>query len=209
MKEAPMRFAFAVLIAILPPVAFCQTPSTGKAQTSAPCSPAVSGHHNTFTIQCEVDSTQGKRMVELLNKILENQIDPDKVMAKLDEILKNINPNLPVKTYFCNGIWKSVGPGANIAMHVFIGGDDSIFTKMIGHLNAGQFTEALDLCTAQIQAAPEWLTPRLVCGVAYFRTGDKANAELMLKEFDARTGPAYAVDACKEMSDYLHQKLSQ
>ena len=38
-------------------------------------------------------------MLGILNKILANQLDPHAVMAKLDEILEAINPNLQVKTY--------------------------------------------------------------------------------------------------------------
>jgi len=68
-----------------------QTPpaaTTGSAQTHGVCSPAVSGNKNTFFIKCGVDSAQGRRMVEILNKVLANQLDPVVVMAKLDEILQ-------------------------------------------------------------------------------------------------------------------------
>jgi hypothetical protein len=52
----------------------------------------VSGSNNTFTINCGIGKEQGKKMLAILNKILANQIDTDAVMAKLDEILRNVHP---------------------------------------------------------------------------------------------------------------------
>lgn len=185
-----------------------QTPTAGKAATSGPCSPAVTGNENRFTISCVgVSKEQGQKMLDILNKILANQIDTKEVMAKLDEILHAVNPNIPVKTYFCNGKWRSMGPGPNTGLEMITGGDDKEFKKMIDLLNAKDNSGALTECLAQIQAAPEWLTPRLVCGVAYLRTGDTAKAKEMLAEFDSKTGPAYSADGCSQMSDYLHAHL--
>jgi hypothetical protein len=46
-------------------------------------------------------------------------------------------------------------------------------------------------------------------GVAYLRSGDREKTTAQLKEFDYREGPAYEVDACKQMSDMLHQQFGK
>lgn len=85
-----MRYGVFVLMLIALPCCG-QTPGTGKAETRGPCSPAVSGSNNQFTMNCKIDEQQGQKMLDILNKILANELDPDAVMAKLDEILKAIN----------------------------------------------------------------------------------------------------------------------
>jgi hypothetical protein len=83
-----MKSVYVILLtAVLQGSSFGQT-TTGKARTSGVCSPATSGNNNTFVIKCGIGSTQGKQMIEILNKVLANQIDPTTVMTKLDEILK-------------------------------------------------------------------------------------------------------------------------
>jgi hypothetical protein len=83
-----MNCAMLAILVSISACAFAQSQATtGPSKTTAPCSPAVSGHHNTFKIQCHVDAPQGQEMVDLLNKILANQIDGVQVMNKLDEIL--------------------------------------------------------------------------------------------------------------------------
>jgi hypothetical protein len=90
------------LVALLGmPFAFAQSPSSGKAVTRGACSPAVSGSKNSFVIKCGIDSTQGKKMLEILNKVLANQIDPSTVMAKLDEISKAVSR--PAQSQTCIG----------------------------------------------------------------------------------------------------------
>jgi len=78
---------------------------------------------------------------------------------------------------------------------------------MIRLNNSGQYADLLKNCLAQIRSNPEWLTPRLFCGLAYLGIGDKAKAQEMLKEFDSKTGPAYDIEACHQMSVYLHEAL--
>jgi hypothetical protein len=77
-----------LLIAI---TCWSQTTTTGKAETSGICSPAVTGNKNTFAITCGIDKKQGQKMLEILNKILANQLDPNAVMRKLEEIITNQN----------------------------------------------------------------------------------------------------------------------
>jgi hypothetical protein len=201
-----MKYSFALLMLLAIP---CQSQTTtGKADTTGPCSPAVTGSNNQFTISCRgIDKEQGQKMLDILNKILANQLDPKAVMEKLDEILRAVNPNLPTTTYFCNGQWRTVGPSARAAQEITMGGDDAIFQDMIRLNNSGQPADLLKECLAQISSAPEWLTPRLLCGMAYLRLGNRVKAKEMLTEFDSKTGPAYDVDACHQMSVYLHGQL--
>jgi hypothetical protein len=63
--------------------------TTGPAQTNGPCSPATSGNSNTFKIDCAgISKEQGKQMLDILNKILANQLNDQEVNTKLDELLK-------------------------------------------------------------------------------------------------------------------------
>jgi hypothetical protein len=63
-----------------------QTKATGDAKTAGPCSPAVTGSNNKFQITCKIDEKQGQKMLDILNKILSNQLDPNAVMKKIDEM---------------------------------------------------------------------------------------------------------------------------
>ncbi len=201
-----MRYGLVLALFVTVPC-WSQTTTTGKAATEGPCSPAVTGSNNTFTIHCGIDKKQGQKMLDILNKILANQLDPETVLAKLDEILKAVNPNVPAKTYFCDGRWRTAGPGPHAGFEVDMGGDDSAFQEMIRLNNSKQYADLLKTCLAQIHSAPEWLTPRLFCGLAYGGIGDKTKAKEMLREFDSKTGPAYDVDQCHQMSVYLHEAL--
>ncbi len=113
-----MRFCYVLLLAVIPSLCFCQGTSTGNAATAGPCSPAVAGNNNTVRIDCKIDLAQGQKVLDILNKILANQMDLTTVNEKLDEILKNVNPNRPVKVYTCEGHWGTMGPaaGANLAL---------------------------------------------------------------------------------------------
>lgn len=184
-----------------------QTTATGQASANGPCSVANTGSGNKIQINCGIGKEQGQKILAILNKILENRIDTDVVIAKLDEILKAVNPNIPAKTYFCNGQWRIAGPGAHTGFEISLGGNDSAFQEMIRMNNSRQYADLLKTCLAQISSEPPWLTPRLFCGLAYLGTGDVPEARGMLREFDSKTGPAYSVDACQQMSDYLHKVL--
>ena len=87
-----------------------QAPSSGAATTSGTCSLANTGKIGTVNYTCGIGARQGAEILKILNKILANQLDPEAVMMKLDEILHAVNPNLPAKTYFCDGHWRTAGP---------------------------------------------------------------------------------------------------
>ncbi len=204
-----MNYAAVVLLLLAVPC-WSQNGTTIKNIASGPCSPITSGNNNNYKIVCKINTEQGKKMLDIMNKILANQekLSFDAVNQKLDEILKALNPNVPIKTYFCNGQWRTMGPGANAGMEVVVGGDNTDFRREVDLLNSQQYRTLLDDCTAQIKDKPEWLTPYLTCGVAYLGLGDKTNAVAMLKAFDSKSGPAYEVDGCKEMSAYLRNHLN-
>src|ERR1035438_2954577 len=132
-----MRYGVILLLSLALPC-WSQTTTTAKNGTSGPCSPITTGHNNNYKIDCKIDTEQGKKMIEIMNKILANQekLSFDVVNKKLDEILKAINPNIPVKTYFCDGRWRTVGPGANAGMEVIMAGDSTAFQQMISLANA-------------------------------------------------------------------------
>jgi hypothetical protein len=65
--------------------------TTGTATTKGACSPANTGNKNTFIITCGIGRVQGDQMLKILNKILADQIDPNAVMAKLNEIEQGIS----------------------------------------------------------------------------------------------------------------------
>lgn len=84
-----MKTANAILLAMVlqGSVALSQTTPTEKAPASGgTCNPAP-GDNNTYNISCTgVSGDQGKKIVELLNKVLANQ-EVTTVNAKLDELL--------------------------------------------------------------------------------------------------------------------------
>jgi hypothetical protein len=145
----------------------------------------------------------------LLRNIIAHQREADAVLARLDECLKAVNPNLPKKTYMCKGGWTMEGPSAT-TMHQMNAdfGPDPSMGEMIKLNNAHQYKELLQLCTSQIESKPEWLTPRLFCALAYGAMADIAKAKDMLAIYDDRKGPAYDGDAdCKTVSNFLHANL--
>lgn len=85
-----MKRALILSVLIASPC-WCQATSTGTADTKGPCSPAVTGSNNTFTITCDIDQKQGQKMLAIMNKILANQLNPVEVNAKLDAILRNLH----------------------------------------------------------------------------------------------------------------------
>ena len=101
-----------VLLLLLVPVGCLPQTNTGKAETRGSCSPANTGNVGQITINCSgMSKEQAQKMVEILNKILANQLDPTQVMSKLDEILHAVDPNRPVTTYEFQGLRRITSPG--------------------------------------------------------------------------------------------------
>ncbi|WP_348262821.1 hypothetical protein P8935_23895 [Telmatobacter sp. DSM 110680] len=101
-----------LLLLILCAHGFTQTPSSGSAKTSGKCSPATTGNNNTYYFKyCGGDPEQGKKVVDLLNRILLNQ-DAASTNAKLDEILKLLSRPSEVNAQNCVGSACAQGPNS-------------------------------------------------------------------------------------------------
>jgi len=86
-----LKLAFLSVLVLIAFPCSAQT-TTGKAETTGACSPAVSGNNNQVSINCQdVSKDQAARITSILNRILAKQIDPDAVMLKLDELEKLIS----------------------------------------------------------------------------------------------------------------------
>jgi hypothetical protein len=218
-----MKLVIALLVVLGSTLSQAQT-TTGKAQAEGTCVLANSGHIQNVIIRCGgLDKTQGQQMIAILNKILENQqkLPLDEVMAKLDEILRNTNPNLAVVTYRCDGLKMSRGPGPN-AMEVMSndgrldpvhGGITSknieIYRSMLAMIDAHQWTQLLSTCKASISGDPGWLTTRLFCSAASEGLGKQDDARAFLTYYDDHVGPGYDAEVCPVLSGNLHKALGQ
>lgn len=106
------------------------------------------------------------------------------------------------KTYFCDGMWQT-NTQARSVLNSKSGGNDSEFLNMIELLRNAKYSELMNACEANIKSVPEWLTPRLFCGLAYAHLNDKGKALVMLKEFESRAGPSYDIPPCHDMTVIL------
>ena len=101
--------------------------------STSPCSLAMSAQNHQFTINCQgvAAKEQVDKLAAIVNKILINKLDPQLVMAKLDEIPKSSRQDSPAKTYFCDGMWQSAATGSDPLLDSKTGGNDSDFLNMI------------------------------------------------------------------------------
>ncbi len=203
-----MKCPFLILLIIcFVGTAFGQSTKTGDAKSQGQCTAANTGSNNRFVINCGIGKKQGAEMLAILNKVLANQIDPNAVMTKLDEILNRTNPNLTVVAYDCQGTMRST----NLSTGVMQYGRNYPFANikpMDDLLVRRLYPDLLTSCLAQISQKPEWLTPRLLCGEAYSEMGDRANALTMLGDYEKNAGPGYNTDPyCRALDSALRQKL--
>ena len=189
-----------------PCVAQTTRSNPSKATTSGPCSPAVTGNNNTFTFKC-VGLDQQKAIIAKLNQLLAKD-DISVVISKLDELLKRTNPNGTVTTYDCAGDSRAYTAAIG-KTNSFADLPGVTLRPMLEPLRSGDMDGLLRACLAEIANKPEWLTPRLMCGIAYIEKGDKVNAKAMLDYYDANVGPAYDAPFCKSNSARLRDMLSK
>jgi hypothetical protein len=195
-----------------------QTSSTAKSAPEAlpaSCSIFETQAKDQISIKCQgMNPEQSERVsaalniLPVMNKLLEDKLDSDVVTAKLDELTKSPAQVPRVKTYFCDGMWKSGAPNAVGILDTKTGGNDSEFLGMISLLEKKQYPELLTKCTANIKSTPEWLTPRLFCGLAYARLDRKVEAQAMLAEFEKKAGSSYDVPDCHDMLTVLRHWVS-
>jgi hypothetical protein len=87
MKAAKAILLTMMVVVFQGSVALSQTGPTEKAAASGTCSTAPARDNNTYNINCNgIGADQGKKIVELLNRVLANQ-DLTTVNTKLDELL--------------------------------------------------------------------------------------------------------------------------
>jgi hypothetical protein len=195
-----------------------QTSSTAKSAPEAlpaSCSIFETQAKDQISIKCQgMNPEQSERIsaafniLPVMNRLLEDKLDPELVTTKLDELTKSAARVPRVKTYFCDGMWKSGAPNAGGILDTKTGGNDSEFLSMISLLEKKQYPELLMKCTANIKSTPEWLTPRLFCGLAYAQLNRKVEAQAMLAEFEKKAGSTYDVPDCHDMLTVLRHWLS-
>jgi hypothetical protein len=172
-----------VLLFLLVPVGCLPQTNTGKAETRGSCSPANTGNVGQITINCSgMSKAQAQKMVEILNKILANQLDPTQVMSKLDEILHAVDPNRPVTTYEFQGFRRITSPGRVIGDDAAVKNFQEFGTKEQAQDWAGLST----LAEQQKLERPEWFTPYFVAGMAYINLCQKEKAVDNLEYFVKR-----------------------
>jgi hypothetical protein len=101
-----------------------------------------------------------------------------------------MNPK-PVVTYDFNGV-KHVQQGHNF--RAITGDEFDIFQKLQDLEQQRNWTAVRDLCEAQIEKTPEWLTPYLCAGVAHANLGQEEKAIRRLEHVEkaAADNPCYS-----------------
>jgi hypothetical protein len=188
----PSVFLFLLVIE-----AIGQNPSTVTQEAkSSQCSNIVA-LAGDVKIDCTSLTPAQQKLVEsipgLLHKILVNQLDPNTVTTKLDEILKEvrrIDPSGPVVSYTTNG-YKRVARSGQISMMI----DDNLPTckvfQQMETANANRDWQSLaSLADQAIKETPEWLTPYEFRVVAYVNLGKMTGNEavLLLVDLKAKIG---------------------
>jgi hypothetical protein len=172
-----------VLLLLLVPVGCLPQTNTGKAETRGSCSPANTGNVGQITINCSgMSKEQAQKMVEIMNKILANQLDPTQVMSKLDEILHAVDPNRSVTTYDFQGMRRMTSPGKMLS-------DDSAsenFQQFGTKAKAQDWAGLSALAEQQKLERPEWFTPYYAAGMAYINLCQKQKALDNLEYFVKR-----------------------
>jgi hypothetical protein len=110
-----MKTALAVFVVmVIPLIPLCSVgQTTGNATSTGTCNVANTGHSNNVVFQCGIGKEQGQKIVSILNKILSNQLDTDKVMAKLDELIAaQSRQGATNYSQTCNGSACAQGPNS-------------------------------------------------------------------------------------------------
>lgn len=80
-----------ILVLLISPTCWTQTTTTGQATSNAPCTVANTGSGNKIQITCGMDKEQGQKLLVILNKILNEHLDLNAVIAKLDDIQSGVD----------------------------------------------------------------------------------------------------------------------
>ena len=164
--------------------------TTGKAETSGPCSPAVTGSGNTINIQtCGMTKEQVEEWRKSFKQILQKQIDPKVLVALLDDIksgqIRIENGVLRIEKKVDAMQYRYQPGGTKIVTKPGLiqgeDGESAAFKKMAQMEQADDWLELLKLSEAEIQKVPDWPTPHAFRGEALAGLGRDAAA---VKEFD-------------------------
>ncbi len=190
--------------------------TASPAPQEATCFADSDASRSLLTIKCQgMTKEQADRLspvtniLGIMNKLLENKLDPDWVAAKLQEIQKTGKPPLVGKTYFCDGMWQAGNSKSDNILDTKTGGNDSAFLAMIAQLKSKRYRDLLQTCLYNLALTPDWLTPRLFCGLAYANLNEKEKAETMLSQFEAKSGPSYDDPACHDMTVLLRYLVNR
>lgn len=180
----------AFVFALVSSLAMAQTTTS----TSGPCSPIAPNNSGSITIECPgMSEEQARKMVAILNKIVANQLDPAAVMAKLDEIGKDVKTLKAgiYSGYDFNGAKRERRPGVD---SVTAGPEIVVFQQMIKLHHDHNWGELLKVAEDEIKTSPEWLTPYLFSGIANANLGnrDAAIQRLTYVRDEAAGNPDYA-----------------
>jgi hypothetical protein len=172
-------------------------------QADGPCSVTLVGNNNQVYTCKGMDDKVAHQILQILNRIAKNQLNPELVMAKLDEIgrdVKNIRRGV-YAGYDFNGARREQRPGSN---RVIAGEEFGRFQQMISLQKETRWAELLAVAEEQITKTPDWLTPYLFSGIANANLGRKAAAidRLTFVQQQAADDPAYA-DAARILTQ-LH-----
>jgi hypothetical protein len=182
-----------VLFVLTATYCWSQAPAIEKAETSGPCSSATTGSNNNFTIDCGIGKEKGQKMLSILNRILTKQLDPNLVMAKLEEIGKDVKkPSRGIYSqYEFNGLKHEQSSGECTTI---VGEEVGVFQNMTSLFREQRWKELLSLSEDQIKKTPAWLTPYLFSGVANANLGNKSAAIERLKfvQEEAAGDPNYS-----------------
>jgi hypothetical protein len=186
---------------------FCQTAEIGTAETSGPCSPAVTGNNNQFTVNCRgISGNQGAELLRILNKIAKDQLDPKLVMEKLDEIEKEVKKaNSGVWSgYDFNGLRRVQSPGRSVTT---AGTEIAVFPEMVQLYEAHDWNALLGKAEGQIKETPDWPTPYFFSGIACANLGRRALATKRLQHFLSGADGRVDYQKAIQIADQLLAKL--
>jgi hypothetical protein len=118
-----MKIVFSLLLtAVLCGPSFAQTKTTGDARSGGPCSPAVTGDHNTFYFTyCGSDPEERKRIFRLLTAVAQGEVLTN---AKLDKVLEILST--PIKITVLASVPVAAPPGGHPRAAVNFYTDDPV-----------------------------------------------------------------------------------
>jgi len=151
------------------------------------------GNNNQVYTCKGMDDRVARQILQLLNRIAKHQVHPELLLAKLDEIgrdVKNLRRGV-YSGYDFNGARREQRPGH---IGVTAGAEVDTFQQMRSLHDEKRWLELLSRAEEQIMRTPDWLTPYMYSGIANANLGNKTAAidRLTLVQQQAAADPSYA-----------------